>query len=217
MHQHIQPLLDAGYDVLLLPISSELSSTDQTAVHELRKFPKDRVSVLDTKLVSIPLGFQVITAARAAMARANLAECKQVAQQVYGNIGAYFTVDTLKYLAAGGRINSAKRLLGSAINIKPILEIRNGKIELVCSVISQRKAVARMLDLAEEAIGGRTPVYISICHTLAEERAKDLLETACARFSPVEILLSEVRPVIGVHIGPAVGCLPSFTRRGSKK
>jgi DegV family protein with EDD domain len=123
---------------------------------------------------------------------------------VYGNIGAYFTVDTLKYLAAGGRINNAKRLLGSAINIKPILEIRGGKIELVCSVISQRKAVARMLDLAEEAIGSRTPVYLSICHTLAEERARELLETARTRFSPVEIFLSEVSPVIGVHIGPGV-------------
>lgn len=113
-------------------------------------------------------------------------------------------MDTLKYLAAGGRINSAKRLLGAAINIKPILEIRDGKIELVCSVISQRKAVARMLDLTEEAIGGRSPVHLSVLHTLAEERARELMETARARFSPVEIILSQVSPVIGSHIGPGI-------------
>ena len=204
LHQNIHSLLEEGYDVLLLLISSGLSSSYLTAVNEMKKFPRNRVAILDTKLVSMPLGFQVLAAARAAMAGANLAECQQVAQQVYGNIGAYFTVDNLKYLAAGGRINTAKRLLGSAINIKPVLQLRDGKIELVCSVISQRKAIVRMLDLAEEAIGGRTPVYISICHTLVEEQAQELLETARARYSPGEIFLSDLSPVIGTHVGPGV-------------
>ncbi len=204
LHQYIQPLLAEGYDVLLLLISSGLSSSYLTAVNELKKFPRDRVAILDTKLVAMPLGFQVLASARAAMAGANLAECLEVAQQMYGNIGAYFTVDNLKYLAAGGRINTAKRLLGSAINIKPVLQLRDGKIELVCGVISQRKAIARMLDLAEEAIGGRTPVYMSIIHTLAEEQARELLETARARYAPVEIYLSDLSPVIGTHVGPGV-------------
>ncbi len=112
------------------------------------------------------LSFQVLAAARAAAAGASLAECKQVAEQVYGHIGVYFTVDTLKYLAAGGRINSAKRLLGAALNIKPILEIRDGKIELVTSVISRRKAIERMLDLVEKGIAGRTPGRISVFHAM---------------------------------------------------
>jgi len=202
LHQNIHSLLEEGYDVLLLPISSGISSTYLTAVNEIKSFPKDHVVLLDTKLVSMALGFQVMAAARASVAGSSLAECEQAARQAYGNIGVYFTVDTLKYLAAGGRINNAKRLLGSAINIKPILQICDGKIELVSSVISRRKAIARMLDLVEVGIGGRTPVRISVLHSLAAEPAGDLLQTAQARFSPIDCILSEISPVVGVHVGP---------------
>jgi DegV family protein with EDD domain len=195
-------LLAAGYDVLLLPISSGISSTYQTAAAVAKNYPVERVAVLDTKLVSMALSFQVLAAARAAASGASLAECKQVAQQAYEHIGVYFTVDTLKYLAAGGRINSAKRLLGAALNIKPILEIRDGKIELVASVISRRKAIESMLRLVEMGIDGRSPVRISVFHALARESAEDLLETARVRFSPIECILSEVSPVVGSHTGP---------------
>jgi DegV family protein with EDD domain len=195
-------LLAAGYDVLVLPISSGISSTYQTAASMANNYPADRVVVLDTKLVSMALGFQALAAARAAADGASLAECKQVALQAYDQIGVYFTVDTLKYLAAGGRINSAKRLLGSALNIKPILEIRSGKIELVSSVISRRKAIEKMLSLVESGINGRSPVRISVFHAMDQETAQDLLETTRARFSPIECILAEVSPVVGSHTGP---------------
>ena len=202
LEQTFSQLLEAGYDVLLLPISSGISSSLRTALTVQKSFPAGRVGVLDTKLVSMALGFQVLAAARAAAQGASLEECKQVARQAYDQIGVYFTVDTLKYLAAGGRINSAKRLLGTALNIKPILEIREGKIELVGSVISQRKAIERMLQLVEAGIGGRTPVRISVFHALAPETAELLMETARQRFSAEECILSEVSPVVGSHTGP---------------
>jgi len=202
MEQNIKAVLAEGYDVLVLPISSGISSTYLTAAAVVKTFPQDRVAIIDTKLVSMALGFQVLAAARAAQAGASLAECQAVAEQAYGQIGVYFTVDTLKYLAAGGRINSAKRLLGSALNIKPILEIREGKIELVTSVVSRKKAIASMLDLVEQGIGGRTPVRISVFHALALDTANELMEVCRARFSPVELILSEVSPVVGSHVGP---------------
>ena len=116
----IKELLVVDYDVLLLPISSGISGSYQSAASVVNNFPPGRVVLLDTKLVSMALSFQVLAAARAAAAGANLTECRQVAQKAYSQIGVYFTVDTLKYLAAGGRINSAKRLLGAALNIKPV-------------------------------------------------------------------------------------------------
>jgi DegV family protein with EDD domain len=202
-YEHIiKELLAADYDVLLLPISSGISGSYQSAASVINKFPADRVVLLDTKLVSMALGFQTLAAARAAAAGANLAECKQTAQQAYGHIGVYFTVDTLKYLAGGGRINSARRLLGSVLNVKPILEIRDGKIELVSSVISRRKAIERILQLVEKGIDRRLPVRISVFHALARETAQELLETARLRFFPIECILSEVSPVVGSHTGP---------------
>ncbi|HNT25728.1 MAG TPA: DegV family protein [Anaerolineales bacterium] len=202
MSAKIEELLAGGNDVLLLPISSGISSTYQTAESAMMNFPQERVALLDTKLVAMALSFQVLAAARAAAAGADLLECKRVAQEAYKNIGVVFAVDTLKYLAAGGRINSAKRLLGAALKIKPILEIRDGKIELVCSVSTRRKAIERMFDLVERGIGGRTPVRISVFHAMEREAAVELLEAAKGRFSPIESILSEVSPVIGVHVGP---------------
>ena len=198
----IQELMDEGYDVLVLPLSSGISATYQSAAAAVKHFPAERVLALDTRLVSMALSFQVLAAARAAQAGASLLECKQVALQAYEQIGVYFTVNTLKYLAAGGRINSAKRLLGTALNLKPILEIRDGKIELVISVMTHRKALEKMVDLVEEGIHGRTPVRISVFHALAEEAAVELMDVCRERFSPVEIILSEVSPVVGSHVGP---------------
>jgi DegV family protein with EDD domain len=215
LQKTIHALLEEGFDVLMLPISSGISSTYQTAAAEMQNLPVDRVSVLDTKLVSMALGFQVMTAARAAAAGADLSECTRAAQQTYANIGVYFTVEDLKYLAAGGRINNAKRLLGSAMSIKPILQIRDGKIELVCSVISRRKAIARMLDLVEEGIGSRTPVRLSVFHALAKEQAGELMETVQARFSPIECILAEVSPVVGTHVGP--GTISVAYQAGTEK
>jgi DegV family protein with EDD domain len=198
----LKELLDSGYDVLILPISSGISATYQSAAAAVKNFPADRVKLLDTRLVSMALSFQVLAAARAAINGASLTECEQVALQAYEQIGVYFTVDDLKYLAAGGRINSAKRLLGTALDLKPILEIKNGKIELVTSVRTSRKALEKMVDLVEEGIRGRSPVRISVFHALAEEKALELMETCRARFSPVELILSEVSPVVGAHVGP---------------
>ena len=210
----INKLLAAGNDVLLLPISSGISSTYETAASVLEHFPRERVALLDTKLVSMALGFQVLAAARAATAGADLTECLAAATEAYSQIGVYFTIDTLKYLAAGGRINSAKRLVGTALNLKPILEIREGKIELVTSVMTRKKSIATLLQLVEAGIAGRTPVRISVFHALAIDAAEELLETARKRFKPVECILSEVSPVVGSHTGP--GTLSIAYQAGGK-
>jgi DegV family protein with EDD domain len=198
----VNEILSAGQDVLILPISSGISSTYPTAAGIMKDFPQERVALLDTRLVSMALGFQVLTAARLAASGASLAECKQAAMDAYDHIGVYFIVDTLKYLAAGGRINTAKRLMGTALSIKPILAILDGKIELVSSVRTRRKAMDAMLDLVEKGIARRSPVRISVFHAMAEELANELMATVKQRFSPIELILAEVSPVIGAHVGP---------------
>jgi len=197
-----QKLIDQGYEVLNLGLSSEISSSYFSAAQAAKSFDNEKVALFDTKLVSMALGFQVLTAARAAKAGASLAECKKIAEDAYSKIGVYFTVDTLKYLAAGGRINSAKRLVGSALNIKPILEIRDGKIELVESVISKKKALRRMVSLVEKDINGRKPVRLSVFHALDHDAAIALQAEIKEIFNPVEEILSFVSPVVGAHVGP---------------
>ncbi len=205
VHQYremFQELLDQGYEVLNLGISKGISGSYDSAVQAQKSFEGKPVAVVDTKLVSMALGFQVLAAARAAKKGASLDECVQIAEDAYSKIGVYFTVDTLKYLAAGGRINSAKRLLGTALNIKPILEIRDGKIELVESVISKKKAIKRMISLVEKGIDGRRPLRISVFHALEHDAAQALLDELKESLGADEAILTHVSPVIGAHVGP---------------
>lgn len=200
--QAFKQFLDEGYDILVLPISSGISSTLQSALSAQTEFPGAPIEIIDTQLVSMALSFQVLAAARAAAAGASLAECKAVAEDAYSKIGVYFTVDTLKYLAAGGRINSAKRFMGTVLDIKPVMEIRGGKIEALESVRSTRKAIQRMVQLVIRDVGGRKPVRISVFHALMEDAARELLDQCEKQFDPVESILSEVSPVVGAHTGP---------------
>jgi len=195
-------LLDQDYAVLAILISSGISGTVESALQAKTSFPDAPLEVIDSRLVSMALGFMVLEVARAAHNGATLAECQSLAEEIYPRIGVYFTVDTLKYLNKGGRINTAKRLMGSALNIKPIMEIRDGKIELVESVRSRKKAVLRMLELTEKGIAGREPVKISTFHAAAEEDNQALMEEAVRRFNPTETILTQVSPVVGTHTGP---------------
>jgi DegV family protein with EDD domain len=195
-------LLDEDYQILTLPISSGISGTVHSAFQAKELFKDAPIEVMDSKLVSMALGFQVLTVARAAAEGADLQTCRALAEEAYKKIGVFFTVDTLKYLHQGGRINSAKHLVGTALNIKPVLEIRDGKIELVSSVVSTRKAIERMVKLVEEGIDGRSPVRISVFHANVPEQAQALQDRLVKQFNAVEGILSEVSPVVGSHTGP---------------
>lgn len=195
-------LTDEGYSVLVLPISSGISASYNNAITALEHFKDKPVAVLDTRLVSMALTFMVLAAARKAETGASLEEVKAEAVRAYDHIGVYFTVDDLKYLHKGGRIGGAKRLLGSALKIKPILEIRNGKIEAAGSAVTRKKALERIVSLVEDGIAGRSPVRISVFHALDLDTAQYLEEVCRERFSPVEMIPSEVSPVVGSHVGP---------------
>jgi len=196
-------LLDAGNQVLYLGISSGISATIDSALQASAELGNpENLIVMDSNLVSMALSLMVLEVARAAEKGASLQECQALAQDAYGRIGVYFTVDTLEYLHRGGRINSASRLLGSALNLKPILEIRGGKIELVESVISRKKALMRMVDLVEKGIDGRSPVRLAPFHAWSFDDMVVMENLAQERLNPIEIIRSEVSPVIGSHVGP---------------
>jgi DegV family protein with EDD domain len=197
-----EKLLGQGNEILVLPLSSGISGTYDSATQALANFKGKPIELIDTKLVSMALSFMVLAAARAAEKGANLLSCKHAALETYPKIGVYFTVETLKYLAAGGRIGGARKFLGTALDIKPVLAIINGKIEPVASVRTKRKAMDKMLDLVEKDIAGRKPVRISVFHANVPAEAEELQQRAAAKFGAVEAILSEVSPAVGSHTGP---------------
>jgi DegV family protein with EDD domain len=204
MKTTFEKLLEAGYDVLGIFLSAKLSGTMQSATQALEMLPKAaaKIAIVDSNTTAMAMGFHVLTAARAAVSGAGLAECKNVAEEARKHTGVYFVVDTLEFLRRGGRIGGAQALLGSALNLKPLLELRDGRIESVEKVRTKSKAVNRMIDLVVEKVAGRTPVRLATLHANAEDEAKSALEAASARLNPVERILASVSPVIGSHAGP---------------
>jgi DegV family protein with EDD domain len=197
-------LFAQGYNVLTLVISTQLSGTLQSAIQARMQAPAGRVAVVDSYATSMTLGFQALEVARAARAGASLAECEDLALRLRNQGGTLFVVDTLKYLHLGGRIGGAARFLGTALDLKPILELTGGRIEAIERVRNKRKAIDRVLDITEQRIAGRKPLHLATLHAMAYNEAAELLDRACARFHPVESYVTEVSPVVGVHAGPGV-------------
>ncbi len=131
-----------------------------------------------------------------------MAECKALAEKSIEHIGVVFAVDTLEFLHRGGRIGGGQRFLGSALNIKPILELTGGRVEAVERVRTRKKSLLRLVEIVEERIGGRVPVRLATLHANAPEEAKEVLEIANQRLGAIETVFSEVSPVVGTHAGP---------------
>jgi DegV family protein with EDD domain len=125
-----------------------------------------------------------------------------VAETARDNSGVLFVVETLEFLHRGGRIGGAQALFGTVLNIKPVLEMRDGRIESVEKIRTKSKALDRMIELAGERIAGRTPVRLAIAHANAEAEASALLEAARAKLNPIESYCCPLSPVVGSHAGP---------------
>ena len=206
-------LLAQGFDVLGIFLSSKLSGTVQSAIQARAMLQKgqEKIVIFDSLATTMAMGWPVLTAARAAETGENLLECQKLAKQARSQTGVMFVVETLEYLHRGGRIGGAQAMLGNILKVKPLLELQDGRIESVEKVRTKKHALARMLDLVEQKVAGRTPIRLATVHANAEAEALLLLETARQRFNPIESLISPLSPVIGAHAGPGTVALAYLT------
>jgi len=205
-------LVDQGFDILTLVLSSKLSGTLDSAINAKKVFPNANIELVDTLSISTPLAMLVLMAARAAKEGASLQECKSLVENAAKKIKIYFAVDTLTYLHKGGRINGAAKFLGTALGLKPILELKDGVIEAVEKVRTSKKAHARLIELVEKELGeNKSPEFIGIISANAPGASEFLLSEIKSRFTAKEIMIGNLTPVIGAHTGPGsvgIGFLP---------
>ena len=202
MRDIFSSLLEQGYEVLAITISSHLSGTMSSAIMAKEMLPEKPIELVDSLNASMALGFQVLMAARAAKNGASLKECKAIAEKVRDQSGVYFVVDTLEFLHRGGRIGGAARLLGTALNLKPILTVDGGKIEPVARVRTQRKALEKLVEMIGVKLEKSSVTRLSVLHANAASQADQLMSELVQRFHPVETIMTEISPVIGTHTGP---------------
>jgi DegV family protein with EDD domain len=195
-------LQEEGYEILAVLISKKLSGTIASAEQARDLLPQARIEIVDSNTVAMAMGFTVLEAAKAAAAGASLEECKALAESARERTGLFVTVDTLEFLHRGGRIGGGARFLASALNIKPILELRDGRLEGVERVRTRTKALNRLVELVQVSIGDRRPVKLAALHANAHPDACYLLDQVNGSLGAAETLMTEVSPVIGTHAGP---------------
>jgi DegV family protein with EDD domain len=201
--QHIAP---AGEAIVAVLASSKISGTVASARAAQEQLPAMTIRVVDSLSSSMGLGLEVLAAARAAAAGGTVEEAALAAEAMIERVHFLFVVDTLEYLQRGGRIGRAKRLLGTALNIKPILQFRDGEIESISQERTKRKALAHMMEIAEERLAGKQMAEAAIVDVAAEEEGNEIAEMVARRFGTPVIHRSPVSPVVGTHVGPgAIG------------
>lgn len=213
MKNAFEQRLAEGYEVVGMFLSSKLSGTQQSAAQgrEALASGKEKVHLVDTQTTSMSMGFQVLTVARAAAEGASAAECLALAERVKNATGIFFMVDTLEFLHRGGRIGGAQRLLGTALNLKPILTVKDGKVEAVERVRTKSKALVRLQELIAEQCQGQSPVHLASLNANAVEDALAVLASASASLNATESISTELSPVLGTHTGPGTVGLAYLT------
>ncbi|KAA3642293.1 MAG: DegV family protein [Chloroflexi bacterium] len=190
-------------DVLAIHLSDKLSGTIGSMEQAIALKEADiNVEIVNTKSASMGSGWPILMAARAAEAGKSMAEVKAVAEAACQHTGLILVVDTLEFLHRGGRIGGAQRFIGTALNLKPILEVQDGAIEALERQRTTKKAYNRLVELTEERIGGRSPVYLAVLHANAADDAQKVLDMVAAKVNPVETIIAEVSPSVGTHTGP---------------
>jgi DegV family protein with EDD domain len=193
--------------ILAVLISSKMSGTVSSARAAKEQLPDFDIHIVDTGLISMGIGFPAIAGARAVAEGKSLAEVIAVVEDIRDRIHLLGVVDTLEYLHRGGRIGGAKRIFGTALNIKPLLYIENDRLEPLAQIRTRRKALARMLDIVEEHLGGRRIAEAAVADVDCREEGDAVADMVRARFGISDICRCTFSPVVGAHAGPGTTAL----------
>jgi len=202
-----EPLLDAGREIVSVHLAGGMSGTCESARQAREQLGErgDRVHVVDSETACGGEGFVVLAAVAAAAQGLSGAEVAERARDARRHLKMWFAIDTLEYLRRGGRIAGAQAWLGSALRIKPILTVES-EITPIERVRTSRRAFERMVDLLRELRDAGNDAWM-VQHIQAPAEAERLAERGREVMGRVPLVLSEIGPVIGTHVGPGLlGC-----------
>ncbi len=195
-------------EVLCIVTSSQLTATYKAACDGAalaREQMADlRVKVIDSRCAAAALGFVVLAAARSAANGAALEEAANKAEALIPRLYMLGVLDTLEYLAKGGRVPQVAAWLSALLQVKPLFQLHDGQITGLGAVRTKPRAVARLLKLASERLELEKPLHVAVFHTRAAEEAQELADKVREQFQPAELFVSEFSQVMSIHTGPGL-------------
>lgn len=202
--QLFEELAPAGEPILCIHPSVDVSGTVRSAVVAAQDFPTADIRVIDTRLIATPLGTIVEQAAKWATEGLEADEIVARVESLMKRCRVYFLVATLEYLSRGGRIGGASYLLGSVLQIKPILTFQDGRVEVQEKERTHKRAILRLKELVSSQIAPNGLGYLTIMHADALEDAQLLASELSQATGQVAIPVLNVPPAIATHAGPGV-------------
>jgi DegV family protein with EDD domain len=194
-------LLEGGHEIVSVHLSSKVSGTYNSALMAAQSVGAGKIDVVDSLSTSMALGFMALEGAKLAGAgrdRQAVAECLR---GLVPKARVICVVDTLTYLERGGRIGKARALLGSLLNVKPILQLKDGEVVPLGRARGRPQALNRLVELLER--DGKVS-QLAIMHGAARADAEQLRERVASTYPGVDIQLTEIGAVLGTHTGPGV-------------
>lgn len=191
-----------GESVVIVAPTGKASGTVRSAQTAAQEFPDVDIRVVDTQTISCNLGSLVLVADDMAKAGKSADEIVAILEDMIPRGRIYFLVDTLEYLAKGGRIGGAKRLVAELLEIKPILQIKNGQVEPFEQQRTKKRALARLVEAAVENCKGGANAHLCVLQVEAEIEAQALVAELKSKIDVPHIPIYELPPAIVVHAGP---------------
>ncbi len=189
-------------EIVCVTVAEGMSSNHQHARLAAEQF-SGRVEVVDSKSASMGEGFVALEAARRAATGASIDEVVTGARDVAREVTFVAMVETFAYLQRSGRVTKLQAYAATMLDIKPVFAFRDGNAIPVARGRTRRRALRRIVDEALRAIDGR-PAHVAVVHAAAEEDARAVLDEIEASVDVIESFVTEVTPVVGVHVGPGL-------------
>jgi DegV family protein with EDD domain len=209
-----QAFASGADSILVFTISSEMSAVYASARTAAEAIPDKEIVVVDSRSVGMGQGYMVLAAAEALAGGASLQQALEAARDVGGRAHLFGALATLKYLAMSGRVGQVTAGIANILDVKPILTIRDGKLDLLERVRIQSKAWARVVELAVEAAGGKKIERLAILHVNALEAAQKFETLVRAALDcPQEVTYVEMTPGLSIHTGTGWGGLVIVTEK----
>lgn len=196
---------DGAESIICICVSSKVSATFNAATTACDHFPGRDITVIDSLNVSMGQGYMALAAAEAVENGATKEQAISAAVDTGERIVLYAVLSTLKYLALSGRVGKFVAGMADTLNIKPVLTIRGGKLDLLERVRTRKKAVDRMLELTAQSLNGRDIERLAVIHVTSPDGARDLeRQLRAAMPCPTDVITTEFTPGLSVHSGSGV-------------